>query len=119
MADPINSPEPGPIPRNAPRAAPPVVGDTESLVRETWRHYYVAQLAAAQFGPTSLEASIARSHALTSYQELQGSLRNLESYYRRAAQPPDAPTATRPRHLKLVRDDPADSDAYTGNTTES
>lgn len=105
MAEPTKSTEQGPGAWNGPRPEPPVVGHTESLVRETWRHYYVAQLAAAQFGPASLEASIARSHALTSYKELQGSLRNLESYYRRADRLSSVPGATRARHLQLVRDD--------------
>ena len=117
MAEPTNSTEPGPETWNGPRAEPPVVGHTESLVRETWRHYYVAQLAAAQFGPASLEASIARSHALTSYHELQGSLRNLESFYRRADRLSSVPGATRARHLQLVRDDPPrDNEAASGTT---
>ncbi len=86
----------------------PGAGHTERLVRETWRHYYVAQLAEAQFGPASLEASIARSQALTSYRELRGSLRNLDPYYRRADRSSDPPAPPR-RHLELVRDEPTES----------
>ncbi len=79
-------------------------GSTETLVRETWRHYYVAQLAEAQFGPTSVEASLARSRALTSYRELRMSLRELDPYYRPAAAP-RLRRSGQPRHLTLVRDE--------------
>ncbi|MEO7216603.1 MAG: hypothetical protein ABI026_00235 [Gemmatimonadaceae bacterium] len=78
---------------------------TERLVRETWRHYYVARLAEAQFGPDSLEASIAQSRALTSYRTLRGSLRAIDPYYRPPEDRRRAPKAVR-RHLSLVRDDP-------------
>jgi hypothetical protein len=91
-------------PWKALRAGAPSTRQTERLVREAWRHYYVARLAEAQFGPDSLEACIAHSHAMTSYRELRGTLRELDPYYRTDISSPDvaAPTA---RHLKLVRDD--------------
>jgi pyridoxine/pyridoxamine 5'-phosphate oxidase len=86
------------------RAGAPVTGHTERLVREAWRHYYVARLAEAQFGPDSLEASIAHSQAMTSYRELRGTLRELDPYYRTGSSSADvgAPIV---RHLKLVGDD--------------
>jgi hypothetical protein len=89
-------------------AAERPAGRTEHLVRETWRHYYCARLAEAQFGPDSIEASIAHSRALTSYRELRGSLRELDPYYRPPAHRSPA-TGTRIRHLKLVCDDPSES----------
>ena len=85
---------------------------TERLVRETWRNYYVARLAEAQFGPDSLEASIAQSRALEGYRELRESLHAIDPYYRadrsggRAAKPKSAAA----RHLKLVQDEPQSSD---------
>ncbi len=78
---------------------------TERLVRETWRHYYVAQLAEAQFGPASLEACLARSRALESYRELRSSLRDLDPYYRGKSSASRVSTTT-PRHLTLVKDEP-------------
>lgn len=86
------------------RAGAPSVSHIEQLVREAWRHYYVARLAEAQFGLDSLEASIAHSNAIMSYRELRGSLRELDPYYSTTAPAGDvrAPVA---RHLKLVRDD--------------
>ena len=87
-------------------------GRTERLVRETWRSYYVARLAEAQFGPDSLEASIAQSRALAGYRELRESLHAIDPYYRapgRAAEP----GAVAPRHLKLLPDEPQSSDAPT------
>jgi hypothetical protein len=78
---------------------------TDKLVREAWRHYYVARLAEAQFGPDSLEASLAHSRALTSYRELRGSLREMDPHYRAAPHTPRAATR-QTRHLKLVRDEP-------------
>jgi hypothetical protein len=82
---------------------------TERLVRDTWRHYYVAQLAEAQFGPDSLEASIAHSQALASYRELRSSLCALDPYYRPAGRTDEIqrPVA---RHLRLVRDDLPEAD---------
>jgi hypothetical protein len=89
----------------------PASGRTERLVRETWRHYYVARLAEAQFGPDSLEASIAQSRALSSYRELRGSLRELDPYYRSPEQQSSA--SSRPtRHLTLVREDAAGPDRH-------
>ncbi|MEO7043243.1 MAG: hypothetical protein ABI035_13360 [Gemmatimonadaceae bacterium] len=85
-------------------------GRTERLVRETWRSYYVARLAEAQFGPDSLEASIAQSRALEGYRELRESLHAIDPYYRapnRGAEP--KPVAA--RHLKLVQDEPLSSDS--------
>ncbi len=86
------------------RADAPTTGHTERLVREAWRRYYVARLAEAQFGPSSLEASIAHSQAVTSYRELRGTLRELDPYYRAGSPPADVATPG-VRHLKLVRDD--------------
>ena len=83
-------------------------GNTERLVRETWRNYYCARLAEAQFGPESMEASLAHARALTSYRELRGSLREMDPYYRPPVQRSSAPVS-RIRHLKLVRDDPPES----------
>ena len=77
---------------------------TEKMVRETWRHYYVAQLAEAQFGPASLEAALARSQALESYRDLRAALRDLDPYYRNKAQFASTRN-TAPRHLALVRDE--------------
>lgn len=92
------------------RAVRPELGRTELLVRETWKNYYCARLAEAQFGPESLEASLAHSRALDSYRELRGSLREIDPYYRPPARH-DAATALRGRrHLKLVRDDPAEQE---------
>lgn len=91
-------------PPNAPSFRRSAASRTDTLVRETWRHYYVARLAEAQFGPDSLEASVAQSRALTSYRALRGSLRDIDPYYRPAASParPGAPAG---RHLRLVRDE--------------
>lgn len=100
----------GPVPQwQTLRAGAPFVGRTEELVREAWRHYYVARLAEVQFGPDSLEASIAHSNAMTSYRELRGSLRELDPYYRRPTPVRDGP-APAVRHLRLVRDDQSESD---------
>lgn len=106
MADPISPSDIPAMPWKALRVDAPAAGDTERIMREAWRHYYVAQLAEAQFGPQSLEASIARSRALTSYRELHGSLRELEPKYASARHwVESSPPAT--RHLKLVRDEPS------------
>ncbi|MEO7104123.1 MAG: hypothetical protein ABI311_12115 [Gemmatimonadaceae bacterium] len=86
---------------------------TERLVRETWRSYYVARLAEAQFGPDSLEASIAQSRALEGYRELRESLHAIDPYYRTAARPP-LPRPAAPRHLKLVPDEPESFDPPSG-----
>ncbi|HXF23693.1 MAG TPA: hypothetical protein VN602_04200 [Gemmatimonadaceae bacterium] len=86
------------------RAGAPSTGHTERLVREAWRRYYVARLAEAQFGPGSLEASIAHSQAVTSYRELRGTLRELDPYYRTDSSAVDVATPV-VRHLKLVRDE--------------
>jgi hypothetical protein len=94
------------------RAGAARTGHTERLVREAWRHYYVARLAEAQFGPDSLEASIAHSHAMTSYRELRGTLRELDPYYRAEAASGDTPAPV-VRHLKLVRDDHPEPEAHT------
>jgi len=85
-------------------------GRTERLVRETWRNYYVARLAEAQFGPDSLEASIAKSRALEGYRELRDSLHAIDPYYRTPGRAPQ-PGSAAPRHLKLVQDEPESSDA--------
>jgi hypothetical protein len=98
------------FPWSAKRADSPSAGRTERIVRETWRHYYVAQLAEAQFGPESLEASIARSRALSSYRELRMSLRDLDPYYRAPNATPGTP-ANATRHLKLVGDEPNSGEA--------
>ncbi|MDQ2890493.1 MAG: hypothetical protein M3R65_08065 [Gemmatimonadota bacterium] len=105
MSEPTSPAEPPVLLPWRPRLRADVGGrSTESLVRETWRHYYVAQLAEAQFGPASLEASLAREKALFSYRELRSSLRDLDPYYRPA--PSTEPRSTRSgRHLSLVRDD--------------
>lgn len=92
------------------RAGGPTTGNTERLVREAWRHYYVARLAEAQFGPDSLEASIARANARKSYGELRGSLRDLDPYYR-ASTGGSASTPPPIRHLRLVRDDQPESES--------
>lgn len=92
------------------RAGAPSAGHTERLVREAWRHYYVARLAEAQFGPDSLEASLAHDRAMTSYRELRGSLRDLDPYYRVSAAPAGDATPAPHRHLRLVRDEQLDSD---------
>ena len=84
-------------------------GRTERLVRETWRSYYVARLAEAQFGPDSLEASIAQSRALEGYRELRESLHAIDPYYRAPGRASE-PKAAAPRHLKLVQDEPQSSD---------
>jgi hypothetical protein len=82
---------------------------TEQIVRDTWRHYAVARLAEAQFGPDSLEASLAQSRALESYRVLRGSLRELDPYYRAGHRTvADQPRA---QHLQLVRDDAPDGDS--------
>jgi hypothetical protein len=104
MPGPKTTPENAPLPWIAKRPDSPGAGRTERIVRETWRHYYVAQLAEAQFGPASLEASIARSRALSSYRELRTSLRDLDPYYREPTTT-GVPTSL-PRHLKLVSDEP-------------
>ena len=94
------------------RAGAPSVSHTERLVREAWRHYYVARLAEVQFGAGSLEASLAHSNAITSYRELRGSLRELDPYYR-APSPAGRVSAAPPpvvRHLKLVRDEYVEPD---------
>lgn len=107
MADSTPTPDISELELRGSRPAVRGSGHTERLVRETWRHYYVARLTEAQFGPDSLEASIAQSRALTSYRELRGSLREIDPYYRSPSHPVavSAPTA---RHLKLVRDEPAE-----------
>lgn len=111
MADPTSPSDIPAMPWKALSVDAPAAGDTERVMREAWRHYYVAQLAEAQFGPRSLEASIARSRALTSYRELHESLRELDQDYASARHwTESSPPAT--RHLKLVRDEPSsDSDA--------
>ena len=83
-------------------------GRTERLVRETWRNYYVARLAEAQFGPDSLEASIAQTRALEGYRELRESLHAIDPYYRTPGRAPLSGPAA-PRHLKLVQDEPESS----------
>lgn len=88
-----------------PKTVPPSASATERLVHDAWRHYYVARLAEAQFGPDSLEASIAHSRAMTSYRELRGTLRDMDPYYRRPALSQAAPKREI-RHLRLVRDEP-------------
>ncbi|HEY7897180.1 MAG TPA: hypothetical protein VIC03_02105 [Gemmatimonadaceae bacterium] len=105
MADPTHPRDAVENSPDALRRGIPSSSRTERLVRETWRHYYVARLAEAQFGPDSLEASIAQSRALTSYRELRGSLREIDPYYRSPSHPSDmkVPAA---RHLRLVRDEP-------------
>lgn len=106
MADLSSPPDVPDFPLKAPCGGAPVAGRTERLVRDTWRHYYVARLAEAQFGPDSLEASIAHSQALTSYRELRSSMRDLDPYYRSPVRPANA-AAPRTRHLRLVRDEPS------------
>ncbi|HEY8309362.1 MAG TPA: hypothetical protein VIG47_02345 [Gemmatimonadaceae bacterium] len=105
MPGPKTTPENVALPWIAKRSDSPNAARTERIVRETWRHYYVAQLAEAQFGPASLEASIARNRALTSYRELRGALRDLDPYYRAPDSTGTTPSIP-PRHLKLVSDDP-------------
>jgi|GEM_PF-1372704 hypothetical protein len=94
----------GPPPWKVLRAGAPSAAATERLVHEAWRHYYVARLAEAQFGPESLEASIAHANAIASYRELRGTLRELDPYYRSGPSSADVATPS-VRHLKLVRDD--------------
>ncbi len=89
------------------RASHRPAGTTERLVRETWRNYYCARLAEAQFGPDSVEASMAHSRALSSYRELRSSLREIDPYYRPPTQRAHVP-GSRARHLKLVRDEPSE-----------
>jgi hypothetical protein len=104
MDDTPRSPDVSVLQWKALRAGAPVTGHTDRLVREAWRRYYVARLAEAQFGPDSLEASIAHLQAMTSYRELRGTLRELDPYYRTRSSSANAETPV-PRHLKLVRDD--------------
>ena len=105
MSDSTSSPRPTTLPWRAGHVDDSVARGTEKLVRETWRHYYVAQLAEAQFGPTSIEASLARAMALEAYRELRASLRNLDPYYR--AEPASSrPAPGSPPRLTLVKDDP-------------
>jgi hypothetical protein len=92
------------------RAGAPSTAHTERLVRDAWRHYYVARLAEAQFGPDSLEASIAHSQAIAAYRELRGTLRELDPYYRADTSSRDG-AAPASRHLKLVRDDQCDPES--------
>ena len=108
MDDAKDSPETLEGPRSDLRRGLSGSAHTESLVRETWRHYYVARLAEAQFGPDSLEASIAQSRALTSYRSLRGSLRAIDPYYRAPEEQrrPAKAAKTAKRHLTLMRDDP-------------
>jgi len=105
MADQTTVPDPFAIAEIT--AVPPTrTGQTERLVRETWRQYYCARLAEAQFGPDSIEASLAHSRALDSYRELRGTLREMDPYYRPPAhRSPSTPKQI--RHLTLVRDEPA------------
>lgn len=110
MADTTFPPDVSELKWNQPRPASAGFGRTERLVHETWRHYYVARLAEAQFGPDSLEASVAQSRALESYRELRGSLRQLDPYYRPSSRLSRAPTPAI-RHLQLVRDDAPEFDA--------
>ncbi|HEY5086798.1 MAG TPA: hypothetical protein VII66_05485, partial [Gemmatimonadaceae bacterium] len=103
MANATTPPDVPMLPWKSSRADASESGPAERLVRETWRHYYVARLAEAQFGPDSLEASLANSRAVTSYRELRGTLREMDPYYRSADRPlrTQRPTA---RHLTLVPD---------------
>ncbi len=105
MADTTSPPKPPAVPWNSQGRDNSGARGTEKLVRETWRHYYVAQLAEAQFGPASLEAALARSRALASYRDLRTSLRDLDPYYRPTKGRPAAASQS-PRHLALVRDEP-------------
>lgn len=107
MADSTPTPDISELKPHESRPAARGPGHTERLVRETWRHYYVARLTEAQFGPDSLEASIAQSRALTSYRELRGSLREIDPYYRSPRHPVGA-SIPATRHLKLVRDEPVE-----------
>lgn len=106
MPDPTSPPGSNALPWRAGPVDDSLAKGTEKLVRETWRHYYVAQLAEAQFGPASMEAAIARSRALDAYRELRASLRSLDPYYRGESQPYRATSRTA-RHLALVTEDPS------------
>ena len=104
MSDPTSPPRSPALPWRANAIDDSAARGTERLVRETWRHYYVAQLAEAQFGPTSLEASLARAQALEAYRELRASLRDLDPYYRGETSGSRGTSRT-PRHLTLVKDE--------------
>jgi hypothetical protein len=97
-------------PASEQEAGVPTVNHTERLVRETWRHYYVARLTEAQFGPDSLEASIAQSRMRDCYRDLRASLRQLDPYYVSRGKLPPAPAQGQSsRPLRLVCDEPGGS----------
>ena len=105
MSDSTSSPKPTTLPWRAGPVDDSLARGTEKLVRETWRYYYVAQLAEAQFGPASIEASLARAMALEAYRELRASLRSLDPYYRNDSTSSRAAPGA-PPHLRLVKDAP-------------
>jgi hypothetical protein len=109
MSRPPDPPNVALPPWKALRPDAPASAETERLVRETWRHYYVARLAEAQFGPDSLEASIAHTRARESYRELHRSLHALDPIRYRSQGDPAGATPSR-SHLRLVTDDPAEQD---------